>query len=123
MVRSYFIILIFLLDFQTGVAQQLENLILTENQFNGYTNHWQDTYHHWLRYGNLFKMAVSDVEKTIMQSKVDVAEDLGIPGLVMQEGFIDGLISDQFIVLDQPSVEDLESNLKNNNLFYRGFSC
>ena len=56
------------------------------------------------------------MEKTIMQSKVNVAEDLGIPGLVMQEGFMDGLIWDRFTVLDQPSLEEVESNLKSMNL-------
>ena len=76
-------------------TQALNSAVQSEYQFNGYTNHWQDTYSKWYRYGNLYKMALSDVEKTIMQTKVDVAEDLGIPGLVMQERFMSELLADK----------------------------
>ena len=62
-------------------------------QFNGYTNYWHDNYTTWLRYGNLYKMAIPDVEKSILQSKVDVAEDMDVPGLIMQEGFLNYLLS------------------------------
>jgi len=97
-------------------TEPLNNVVQTENQFNGYTNHWQNTYSRWYRYGNLYKMAVSNVEKTIMQSKVDIAEDLGIPGFVMQEGFMSGLLTDKYVSLDQPAPEDLETKLRQGNV-------
>ena len=87
----------------------LDHVISNEFQFNGYTNHWHDTYSNWYRYGNLYKMAIPNVEKTILQSKVDIAEDMGVSGLVMQEGFMSGLISGQYISVDQPSLEEGES--------------
>ena len=70
-------------------------------QFNGYTNYWHNTYHKWIRTGNLYKMAVDNVEHVIMQSKVDIADEMGVPGLIMQEGFIHGLTSDPYRILDE----------------------
>jgi len=85
-------------------------------QFNGFTNYWQDTYTHWYSYGNLFKMAIPDVEKNILQSKVDMAEDMGIPGLLMQEGFITNLIKSTYEVLDRPDKTTLEQALRSGNV-------
>ena len=96
--------------------QALNNVIQTENQFNGYTNHWQDTYSRWYRYGNLYKMALPNMEKTILQSKLDIAEDMGIPGLVMQEGFMTALLSDKYVSMNQPSTGDLETKLGQVNV-------
>ena len=45
----------------------LNNVVRNEFQFNGFTNYWHDTYTHWYGYGNLFKMAIPDVEKNILQ--------------------------------------------------------
>lgn len=39
-----------------------ESVIVTQTQFNGYTNHWQNSYTELYRYGNLFKMAVPNVQ-------------------------------------------------------------
>jgi len=94
----------------------LENIVRNENNFNGYTNYWHDTYNNLYRYGNLYKMAVPDVEKTILQAKVDIAEDMGIPGLVLQEGFVNTLIASEYSALNEPSVKDLESQLKKSNV-------
>ncbi len=94
----------------------LQNAVTTDVQFNGYTNHWQNTYNHWIRYGNLFKMAPPDVEKTIMQSKIDIAEDMGIPGLIMQEGFLNGLLQEAFTTLEQPDPELLQRSLSQGNV-------
>ena len=99
-----------------GQEQPIENAVKNEFQFNGYTNYWHDTYSEWYRYGNLYKMAIPDVEKTIMQSKVDLAEDMGIPGLIMQEGFLSGLLSGPYDLLDQPGTTQLESALSNGNV-------
>ncbi len=93
-----------------------QNMVQDEFQFNGYTNYWHDDYDKWIRYGNLFKMVVPDVPANIAQSKVDIAEDMGVPGLSMQEGFMNGLISESFITLDQPSVQQIEQSLQKSNV-------
>jgi hypothetical protein len=93
-----------------------ENAIITPYQFNGYTNYWHDTYQKLYRYGNLFKMASPDIEKTILQSKVDIAEDMGVVGLLMQEGFINGLINEPFSILEQPELSELEESISSENI-------
>ncbi|HLF32839.1 MAG TPA: hypothetical protein VI583_01300, partial [Cyclobacteriaceae bacterium] len=76
------------------------NTVISNFQFNGYTNYWHDVYRDWVRYGNLFKIAVPKVDYTIAQSKVDIADDMGIPGLTVQEGFVNGLLDQSYAVLD-----------------------
>ena len=56
--------------------------------FNGYTNYWHSVYWNWRQYGNLFLMSWPDIPKSIAQNKVDLAEELGISGLDMAEGFL-----------------------------------
>jgi hypothetical protein len=90
--------------------------VVHENDFHGYTNHWQDRYSRWIRYGNLFKLAVSDVKKTILQSKVDAAEDIGLPGLVMEEGFMYGVLKKDPVVLDGPSVAEISDKVKSGDV-------
>ena len=99
---------------------QSKSIVKNENIFNGYTNYWHNSYTDLYRYGNLFKMAVPNIEKTILQSKIDIAEDLGIPGLLMQEGFINNLISNPYSTLSFPTIEELEKKLehKENILAY-----
>jgi hypothetical protein len=99
-----------------GVFHPMENVVIDSIQFNGYTNYWHDTYREWLRYGNLYKISIPNVEYTIAQSKIDVAEDLLLPGLSMQEGFLACLLAEHFISLDQPSIQELEKSLKNSNV-------
>jgi len=94
----------------------MDNAVRNESQFNGFTNYWHDTYTHLYSYGNLFKMAIPDVEKNILQSKVDIAEDMGIPGLLMQEGFIANLISGAYKVLEQTDRTTLEQSLRSGNV-------
>ena len=85
-------------------------------QFNGYTDYWQDNFTTWIRYGNLFKIAVPDVQLTIMQSKINIAEDMGLPGLIMQEGFVNQLFAEPFKKLNNPSESQLEDELKQDNI-------
>ena len=85
-------------------------------QFNGYTNYWQDNFNTWHRYGNLFKRATPDLEKSILQSKIDVAEDMGIPGLIMQEGFIHSLLSGTYKELDNPDAKSIEAAASKENV-------
>jgi hypothetical protein len=96
--------------------QPMDNAVLNEFQFNGFTNYWHDIYMQWYSYGNLFKMAIPDVEKNILQNKVDLAEDMGIPGLLMQEGFISLLIEKHFKVLEHADRSTLEESLRSGNV-------
>jgi hypothetical protein len=70
----------------------------------------------WHRYGNLFKIAVPELRSTILQTKVDVAEDLCLPGLLMQEGFISILFSNSYRTLQNPSLNELERAIGKENL-------
>ncbi len=90
--------------------------IRTETQFNGYTNFWHDDYKEWYRYGGLFKMSIANPEYTIEQSKVDVAEDMGLPGFSMQEGFLSGLLSTNYSVLSYPAPAAIAREAGNGNL-------
>jgi hypothetical protein len=94
----------------------MNKAVRNDFQFNGFTNYWHDIYTHWYSYGNLYKMAVPDVEKHILQSKVDLAEDMGIPGLQMQEGFIADLVLNPYNVLEQPDRTKLEQALISENV-------
>jgi hypothetical protein len=91
-----------------GSFTPVTNIIKNDFQFNGYTNHWHDIYNDEIRYGNLFKQSVPDVQKTIAQSKLDIADDMQIPGLNMQEGFIYSLLNENYIVMDQPALQDIK---------------
>jgi hypothetical protein len=93
-----------------------ENAVVTNFQFNGYTNYWHDISRDWIRYGNLFKIAAPNVDYTIAQSKVDIAEDMKIPGLSIQEGFISTLLNSQYILLDQPTLQKVGESAGNNNV-------
>jgi hypothetical protein len=99
-----------------GTEGSPQDPLMNEYQFNGYTNHWQNSYRKWIRYGNLFKMSTDNVEKTILQSKVDIAEDMGLPGLLMQEGFFSNLTSDPYQELIQPERSALEESLETGNV-------
>lgn len=92
------------------------NSITDKIRFNGYTNYWLDSYHELYRYGNLFKVQTEDVPAIIGQNKVDIAEELGIPGLAMQEGFITGLLKSSYTILREPSVREMEKRSKEGNL-------
>ena len=81
-------------------------------QFNGYTNHWHDYYTTWHRYGNLFKMGAPEIQHTIYQTKVDVAEDMNIPGLLMEEGFLSDLLKMEYSRLDHPTENEVVDALK-----------
>jgi hypothetical protein len=93
-----------------------ENAVTSDFQFNGYTNYWHDVSNNWIRYGNLFKIAVPDVEFTIAQSKIDIAEDMKIPGLSLQEGFVNQLMSEKYILMDQPSLQGLVESAATSNV-------
>lgn len=93
-----------------------KNTVKTNFQYSGYTNYWHSISRDWIRYGNLFKMVVPNADYTIAQSKVDIAEDLKIPGLSMQEGFLKNLLSAPFVVLDEPTTEKLGESSGNSSV-------
>ncbi|MEN8203112.1 MAG: carboxypeptidase-like regulatory domain-containing protein [Bacteroidota bacterium] len=97
-----------LLVFVISTTSEGQQAVKSEVQFNGYTNHWHDTYDELYRYGNLFKIACPQVEKSFLQSKVDIAEELGIPGLLMEEGFLKGLLSESYTTFDLPGEDELK---------------
>ncbi|MFI5124714.1 MAG: hypothetical protein ACHQDF_05265 [Chitinophagales bacterium] len=99
-----------------GSFHPQENTIHNNVQFNGYTTYWHDDYRQWYRYGNLFKMSAPDPALTIMQSKRDVAEEMQVPGLQMQEGFMNGLISESYKTTEDPSLKDLEAQISTSNV-------
>lgn len=102
-------------DFGVNSANKTTNTVKNNNHFNGYTNHWQNNYTQWHRYGNLFKTAISDIQPTVLQSKIDVADDLQIPGLFLQEGFISALFANPYSLINNPTFQQLEDELKNGN--------
>ncbi|MBX3242506.1 MAG: hypothetical protein KIT80_05150 [Chitinophagaceae bacterium] len=102
-------------DFTTGSGNDVSaNTVSGVFRFNGFTEHWQSMYQNRVRYGNLFRLNLPDVEASILQSKINIAEDLGLPGLHMQEGFLNGLLSNAFVALNNPTREDLENAVKTN---------
>ena len=92
------------------------NMTVTDFRFNGYTNYWHDIYRDWINYGNFFKMIVPNPELSILQGKVDVAEDMGIPGLLMQEGFFSSLEASNYTSLREPTPGQLEEALGHGNV-------
>lgn len=112
----------------TATAQQLDgyrynpsfqpqqHTVVNKIQFNGYTNHWRDDYKKWVRYGNLFKMSVPDVSSTIIQSKIDIAEELHVPGLWMQEGFMHALLASSYTTLENPSATQADQAMAQGNV-------
>jgi hypothetical protein len=85
--------------------------VTTAGQFNGYTNHWHDVYWTWSQYANLYLISQPDIPRSILQAKLDVAEELGIPGLWMGEGFLDAYLKSRFREFEDPESAALEAAL------------
>ncbi|MGA2361794.1 MAG: hypothetical protein ABSG73_04965 [Candidatus Aminicenantales bacterium] len=85
--------------------------ITTPGQFNGYTNYWHDIYYQWSQYGSLYLISQSDVAKSIAQNKVDIAEELRIPGLFLAEGFLDAWLRATAREFEDPDTAELEKAL------------
>lgn len=86
-------------------------MIRTRGSFSGYTNYWHDIA--WVRhqYGNLFQMSVPDAAAAAAQAKRDTAEELGLPGLDMEEGFLAEYLAGPVRRLDDPALAALEAGL------------
>lgn len=87
-------------------------------QFNGYTTFWENVCQKSVSYGNLFRMTTPDIETSIHLAKADVAEALSIPGMLLQEGFINELTRNDrgYILLENPSLENLNDEIRRNDL-------
>jgi hypothetical protein len=93
-----------------------ENMVQNRFDFDGYTDYWHTTSQVWTRYGNLFKTTSSSPEPAIIRSKFDIAEDLGMRGLFLQEGFVNELINAPFIILEEPQLNTIEDSLAHGNV-------
>ena len=104
-------------DFKyNGTFNPEKNSVSNSFQFNGYTNYWHDVRNNWIRYGNLFKIALPDADYMIAQSKMDIADDILIPGLSLQEGFMTFIMKGSYITLDQPSLKKMEEASSGSNI-------
>ncbi|MBO4558023.1 MAG: hypothetical protein J5693_05405 [Bacteroidales bacterium] len=80
--------------------------------WSGYTNWWNSLYTRQWRTGNLSKINVPDAAKVLEQRRLDLALELGLPGLQMQEGFLAGLLGEEYETLDNPSEKEMNSALR-----------
>jgi len=92
------------------------NAVVTMDQFNGYLNYWTNDYWKWVRYGNLFQLSMPNPEYCIAQNKLDMAEELGMPGFWMEEGFLNGLLQAPYRELAQPSFQALLESVGGGNV-------
>jgi hypothetical protein len=76
-------------------------------RFSGYTNYWQTIAWTWHQYGNLFIMGQPDVGSAIDQNRADITEELGLPGLVLVEGFLDSWLRSDPFELENPGEDAL----------------
>ena len=90
--------------------------VVTAGRFSGYTNYWHSIFWNWHQYGNLYQISQPDVPNSILQSKVDIAEELGVPGLVLQEGFLAALTRSAWREMDEPAPEALAEELASSDV-------
>ncbi len=85
--------------------------VVQEGAFSGYTNYWQNLGWRWVRRGNLFLLGQPDVSRAVAQNKADIAEELGLPGLVIDEGFLEAWLGEAAVDLEDPDGEALSKAL------------
>ncbi len=85
--------------------------IETSGRFNGYTNYWHSLFWKWSQYGNLYLISQPDIPKSIAQSKLDIAEELGVPGLFLAEGFLSAYLEGPVREFEDPGPDALERTL------------
>ena len=95
----------------TAASSPAASPVVVKGQFNGYTNYWHSVYWKWLQYGNLYLASQTDIERSIAQNKVDLAEELGIPGLSLAEGFLEAWLKGPVAELEDPEPAALEQAL------------
>jgi len=87
-----------------------------EGRFSGYTNYWHTIAWRWRQHGNLFLVAQPDVDKAIWQNRADIAEELGLPGLGIDYGFLDAWLRSNPIELQDPDAETLRRALDSGDV-------
>ncbi len=80
-------------------------------RFSGYTNFWQTSAWSWQQHGSLFLIGQPDVGRAIAQNKADIAEELGLPGLVVDEGFFKAWLERPAAEIEDPGERDLDAAL------------
>ena len=85
--------------------------VVWEGRFSGYTNYWQSIAWRWFQHGNLFLIGQPDVGQAVAQNKADIGEELGLPGLVLDEGFLAAWLGSRPAELDDPADEALAKTL------------
>ncbi|MDD8027900.1 MAG: hypothetical protein PHI34_15480, partial [Acidobacteriota bacterium] len=86
-------------------------LVSVPGRFSGYTNYWHDIAWTRSQYGNLFQMSALDPAAAVAQAKRDTAEELGLAGLDMEEGFLAAYAAGPVRPLENPALGALESAL------------
>jgi hypothetical protein len=94
----------------TGPSPESSRLV-SRGRFSGYTNYWQTNAWSWVQRGNLFLIGQPEISQAIAQNKADIAEELGIPGLVLDEGFLDAWLRSDPVELEDPAAEALDQTL------------
>ncbi|MBP5504941.1 MAG: hypothetical protein J6X89_02430 [Bacteroidales bacterium] len=95
-----------------GCSSKQQSTIPSDSiSWSGWTNWWNSDYKQMYQLGNLSKIAVPDAEKILQQRRLDLAVDLGLPFLQMQEGYLDGLLNEEYEVLDNPSEKEMNDAL------------
>ncbi len=100
----------------TAAFDPAATAVTMSGQFNGYTNYWHDIYWRWSQYGNLFLISQPDIPRTVAQNKIDTAEELGIPGLIMAEGFLKELFRSPVREMDDPEAAAVEKALDSEDI-------
>ncbi|MGZ5488775.1 MAG: hypothetical protein ACXWF4_09610, partial [Candidatus Aminicenantales bacterium] len=85
--------------------------VVWKGRFSGYTNYWQTMAWSWHQHGNLFLIGQPDVGMAIDQNKADIAEETGVPGLVLDEGFLDAWLRSDPAEFEDPTPETLDQAL------------
>ncbi|MGZ5479907.1 MAG: hypothetical protein ACXWGZ_09955, partial [Candidatus Aminicenantales bacterium] len=85
--------------------------VVWKGRFSGYTNYWQTMAWSWHQHGNLFLIGQPDVGMAIDQNKADIAEEMGVPGLVLDEGFLDAWLRSDPAEFEDPTPETLDQAL------------
>ena len=85
-------------------------------RFSGYTNFWQTSAWSWHQHGNLFLIGQPDVAQAITQNKADIAEELGLPGLVLDEGFLEAWLRSDPAELRDPEAGALNAALERGDV-------
>ena len=93
-------------------SKQQSTLPSDSISWSGWTNWWNSDYKQMSRLGNLSKIAVPYAEKILQQRRFDLAVDLGLPYLQMQEGFLNGLLGEEYEVLDNPTEKEMNNALR-----------